>query len=46
MPSLLERLLGDDTPDEQVDLESRQHDADETLLTPSTAAATPLRTVA
>ena len=31
MPSLLERLLGDDTPDEQVDLESRQHDADERL---------------
>ncbi|MFD1572252.1 hypothetical protein [Halorubrum laminariae] len=33
MPSLLERLLGSDTPDEQVDLESRQHDADETLRT-------------
>ncbi|SEO62092.1 hypothetical protein SAMN04487948_103529 [Halogranum amylolyticum] len=31
MPSLLERLLGSDTPDEQVDLESRQHDADEAL---------------
>jgi hypothetical protein len=31
MPSLLERLLGDDTPNEQIDLESRQHDADETL---------------
>jgi hypothetical protein len=31
MPSLLERLLGDDTPDEQVDLESRQEDADEAL---------------
>lgn len=31
MPSLLERLLGTDTPDEQVDLESRQNDADETL---------------
>lgn len=31
MPSLLERLLGDDTPDEQVDLESRQGDADEAL---------------
>lgn len=31
MPSLLERLLGDDTPDEQVDLESRQNDADEAL---------------
>ena len=31
MPSLLERLLGDDTPDEQVDLESRQSDADEAL---------------
>lgn len=31
MSSLLERLLGDDTPDEQVDLESRQSDADEAL---------------
>ena len=31
MPSLLERLHGDDTPDEQVDLESRQNDADEAL---------------
>ncbi|WP_247728821.1 hypothetical protein [Halovivax limisalsi] len=31
MRSLLERLLGDDTPDEQVDLEARQSDADETL---------------
>lgn len=31
MPSLLDRLLGDDTPDEQVDLESRQNDADEAL---------------
>ncbi|MFN1126859.1 hypothetical protein ABCN43_11095 [Halobacterium salinarum] len=31
MPSLLARLLGTDTPDEQVDLESRQHDADEAL---------------
>lgn len=31
MPSLLERLLGNDTPDEQVDLESRQNDADEAL---------------
>jgi hypothetical protein len=31
MPSLLERLLGDDTPDEQVDLEARQGDADEAL---------------
>ena len=31
MPSLLDRLLGTDTPDEQVDLESRQHGADETL---------------
>ena len=31
MPSLLERLLGDDTPDEQVDLESRQETADEAL---------------
>jgi len=31
MPSLLERLLGDDTPDEQVDLESRQEDADKAL---------------
>lgn len=31
MPSLLERLLGDDTSDEQVDLESRQNDADEAL---------------
>jgi hypothetical protein len=29
--SLLERLLGEDTPDEQVDLEDRQHEADETL---------------
>ncbi|WP_254763540.1 hypothetical protein [Natrinema marinum] len=29
--SLLERLLGDDTPDEQVDLESRQNEADEAL---------------
>ncbi len=31
MPSLLERLLGSDTPDEQVDLESRQNKADEAL---------------
>ena len=31
MATLLERLLGDDTPDEQVDLESRQADADEAL---------------
>lgn len=31
MRSLLTRLLGDDTPDEQVDLESRQRDADEAL---------------
>lgn len=31
MPSLLERLLGDGTPDEQVDLESRQEAADEAL---------------
>jgi hypothetical protein len=31
MPSLLERLLGSDTPDEQVDLESRQSDADDAL---------------
>ncbi|WP_336000137.1 hypothetical protein [Halorientalis halophila] len=31
MPSLLERLLGDDTPDEQVDLESRQETADQRL---------------
>ncbi|WP_363465187.1 hypothetical protein [Halogeometricum borinquense] len=31
MPSLLERLLGDGTPDEQVDLESRQNDADDAL---------------
>jgi hypothetical protein len=31
MPSLRERLLGDGTPDEQVDLESRQNDADEAL---------------
>jgi hypothetical protein len=31
MPSLLERLLGDETVDEQVDLESRQSDADEAL---------------
>ena len=29
--SLLDRLLGEDTPDEQVDLEDRQHQADETL---------------
>lgn len=29
--SLLERLLGDDTPDEQVDMESHQEQADETL---------------
>ena len=33
MPSLLERLLVSDTPDEQVDLESRQQNADETLRT-------------
>ncbi|AQL44680.1 hypothetical protein BV210_18145 (plasmid) [Halorientalis sp. IM1011] len=33
MPSLLERLLGSDTPDEQVDLESRQEAADEALRT-------------
>ncbi|WP_277555291.1 hypothetical protein [Halobaculum limi] len=31
MPSLLERLLGSETPDEQVDLESRQEAADEAL---------------
>jgi len=31
MASLLERLLGTDTPDEQVDLESRQKDADDAL---------------
>ena len=31
MPSLLERLLGEDTPDEQVDLEARQEEADEAL---------------
>ena len=31
MASLLERLLGDDTPDEQVDMESRQERADEHL---------------
>ncbi|WP_152041172.1 hypothetical protein [Salinigranum salinum] len=31
MLSLLERLLGDETADEQVDLESRQRDADEAL---------------
>jgi hypothetical protein len=31
MPSLLERLLGDDAPDEQVDLEARQGDADDAL---------------
>ncbi len=30
MPSLLERLLGDGTPDERV-VESRQDDADEAL---------------
>lgn len=29
--SLLKRLLGEDTPDEQVDLEERQHEADDTL---------------
>ena len=29
--SLLDRLLGEDTPDEQIDLEDRQHQADETL---------------
>lgn len=29
--SLLDRLLGEDTPDEQVDLEDRQHEADDTL---------------
>ena len=29
--SLLARLLGEDTPDEQADLEERQHEADETL---------------
>jgi hypothetical protein len=32
MPSLLERLLGDDTPEEQVDIEARQGDADEALV--------------
>lgn len=31
MPSLLERLLGSETPDEQIDLESRQERADEAL---------------
>ncbi|MFC7096650.1 hypothetical protein [Halobaculum marinum] len=31
MPSLLERLLGSETPEEQVDLESRQSDADDAL---------------
>jgi hypothetical protein len=31
MPSLLERLLGEETPAEQVDLESMQGDADEAL---------------
>lgn len=31
MASLLDRLLGDDTPDEQVDLEARQDDANEAL---------------
>jgi hypothetical protein len=31
MPSLLERLLGDEPSDEQVDLESRQRDADDSL---------------
>jgi len=31
MPSLLERLLGEDTPDEQVDLEARQEQADDAL---------------
>jgi hypothetical protein len=31
MASLLERLLGDDTPDEQVDLEARQEEADDAL---------------
>lgn len=31
MPSLLDRLFGNDTPEEQVDLESRQKDSDEIL---------------
>jgi len=31
MSSLLKRLLGDDTPDEQVDLEARQSDANDAL---------------
>jgi hypothetical protein len=31
MSSLLERLLGNDTPDEQVDLEARQSDANDAL---------------
>jgi|APHM01.1.fsa_nt_gi hypothetical protein len=31
MLSLLERLLSDDTPDEQVDLEARQSDANDAL---------------
>ncbi|WP_380676553.1 hypothetical protein [Salinigranum sp. GCM10025319] len=31
MPSLLDRLLGDDQSDEQIGLESRQADADEAL---------------
>jgi len=31
MPSLLDRLLGEDTPDEQVDLEARQEEADNAL---------------
>jgi len=31
MPSLLERLLGEDSPDEQIDLEQRQSDADDAL---------------
>ncbi|WP_267643632.1 hypothetical protein [Haloarchaeobius amylolyticus] len=31
MPSLLERLLGDETSDEEVDLESRQETADDAL---------------
>lgn len=44
MPSLLERLLGDDTPDEQVDLESRQSDADEALRTAVERSNYPART--
>ncbi|MFC6787282.1 hypothetical protein ACFQFH_15845 [Halobaculum halobium] len=42
MPSLLERLLGEDTPDEQVDLESRQEAADEALRAAVDRAGNPV----